>query len=77
MSQHMHKDLHLALQAAEDIGAEVPMGTKAAELYDEHIKQHNEKDFSSIMAHFNDSVLIPILKNNTQVAPLPLSDRPN
>ena len=57
MSQHMHKDLHLALQAAEDIGADVPMGAKAAELYDEHIKQHNEKDFSSIMAHFNDSVL--------------------
>lgn len=57
MSQHMHKDLHLALQAAKDIGVEVPMGSKATELYDEHIKQHNEKDFSSIMAHFNDDVL--------------------
>lgn len=57
MSQHMHKDLHLALQAAKDIGAEVPMGSQATELYDEHIKQHNEKDFSSIMAHFNDDVL--------------------
>lgn len=57
MSQHMHKDLHLALQVAEDCGVEVPMGSRATELYDEHIKQHNEKDFSSIMAHFDDSVL--------------------
>ncbi|HAO58927.1 MAG TPA: 3-hydroxyisobutyrate dehydrogenase [Psychrobacter sp.] len=57
MSQHMHKDLHLALQAAEDIGAEVPMGAQATALYDDHIKEHNEKDFSSIMAHFDSSVL--------------------
>lgn len=57
MSQHMHKDLHLALQAAEDINAEVPMGAQAAALYDEHIKEHNTKDFSSIMAHFDSSVL--------------------
>lgn len=57
MSQHMHKDLHLALQAAENIGAEVPMGAQATALYDKHIKEHNEKDFSSIMAHFDSSVL--------------------
>ncbi|WP_296403108.1 3-hydroxyisobutyrate dehydrogenase [Psychrobacter sp.] len=57
MSQHMHKDLHLALQAAKDIGVQVPMGSQATALYDEHIKQNSEKDFSSIMGHFDDSVL--------------------
>ncbi len=57
MSQHMHKDLHLALQTAQDTAVDVPMGAQATQLYDEHIKAHYEKDFSSIMAHFDASVL--------------------
>lgn len=57
MSQHMHKDLHLALQVAEDMGAKVPMGTQATALYDNHVIDNNDKDFSSIMAYFDDSVL--------------------
>lgn len=57
MSQHMHKDLHLALQTAKDTGVEVPMGSKATDLYDGHIENNKEKDFSSIMGYFDDSVL--------------------
>ncbi|WP_019672394.1 3-hydroxyisobutyrate dehydrogenase [Psychrobacter lutiphocae] len=57
MTQHMHKDLHLALQTAEDSGAKVPMGTQATTLYDDHNEQYNDKDFSSIMGYFDDSVL--------------------
>lgn len=57
MSQHMHKDLHLALQTAKETQVEVPMGTQAATLYDSHIKQHNQQDFSSIMGYFDESVL--------------------
>ncbi|PNK60453.1 3-hydroxyisobutyrate dehydrogenase [Psychrobacter sp. FDAARGOS_221] len=57
MTQHMHKDLHLALQTAEDSGAKVPMGTQATNLYDGHNEQYNDKDFSSIMGYFDDSVL--------------------
>ena len=57
MSAHMHKDLHLALQTANDTGVEVPMGRQATQLYDAHIKSHAQQDFSSIMGIYEPSVL--------------------
>ncbi|WP_131669134.1 3-hydroxyisobutyrate dehydrogenase [Psychrobacter pygoscelis] len=57
MSAHMHKDLHLALQTANDTGVEVPMGRQATELYDAHIKSYSQQDFSSIMGIYEPSVL--------------------
>lgn len=57
MSAHMHKDLHLALQTASDTGVEVPMGRQATQLYDAHVKDHAEQDFSSIMASYEPAVL--------------------
>lgn len=57
MSKLMQKDLKLALQTAQDTKVETPMGSKASELYAEHITEHGDKDFSSIMARHNSSVL--------------------
>lgn len=57
MSKLMHKDLNLALQTAKDTGVDVPMGTKAMELYDEHIEAHGDKDFSSIIGRFDKNLL--------------------
>lgn len=57
MSAHMHKDLHLALQTAADTGVEVPMGSQATELYDEHIENYAEQDFSSIIGRYAPEVL--------------------
>lgn len=56
-SNIMHNDLHLALQTASDSDAKVPMASQAASLYDEHIHQHGDDDFSSIMAAYNESVM--------------------
>lgn len=58
MSAHMHKDLHLALETAADTGVEVPMGSQATALYDEHIKEHAEQDFSSLMGLYMPEVLL-------------------
>ena len=57
MSAHMHKDLHLALQTASEMGVEVPMGAQATALYDEHIKAHADQDFSSLMGRYEPTVL--------------------
>ncbi len=57
MANLMQKDLNLAMQTAKDTGAETPMGAKATELYDAHVLEHGEKDFSSIMARHDSSVL--------------------
>ena len=48
----MLKDLNLAMQGAESVGANVPMGEKAAELYRKYCEQAQENaglDFSSII----------------------------
>ena len=57
MTKLMQKDLNLAMQTAQASGAETPMGAKATELYNEHTTEHADKDFSSIMARHNRSVL--------------------
>lgn len=46
----MLKDLHLAMAAAADTGANVPMGTRAAELYEAfNISGQSSTDFSGII----------------------------
>ena len=57
MSKLMQKDLNLAMQTAEDTHVETPMGAKATELYDAHAVENGDKDFSSIMARHDSSVL--------------------
>lgn len=57
MSKLMQKDLNLALQTAKEIQVETPMGQRATQLYDEHVKENDNKDFSSIMAMYDKSVL--------------------
>ena len=57
MSKLMQKDLNLAMQTARDTDVETPMGAKATELYESHIVENGDKDFSSIMARHDSSVL--------------------
>ncbi|MDN6275541.1 3-hydroxyisobutyrate dehydrogenase [Psychrobacter sp.] len=57
MSKLMQKDLNLALQTAQDTGVETPMGAKATELYESHVVEHGDRDFSSIMGRHDSSVL--------------------
>ncbi|MGP4905274.1 3-hydroxyisobutyrate dehydrogenase [Psychrobacter faecalis] len=57
MSKLMQKDLNLAMQTARDTDVETPMGAKATELYKSHIVENGDKDFSSIMARHDSSVL--------------------
>lgn len=57
MSKLMQKDLNLALQTAQNANVDTPMGAKAAELYQAHTVEHGDKDFSSIMARYDDTVL--------------------
>ncbi|MGP4118530.1 3-hydroxyisobutyrate dehydrogenase [Psychrobacter aquimaris] len=57
MSKLMQKDLNLAMQTAKDTDVETPMGAKATELYEAHTLENGDKDFSSIMARHDSSVL--------------------
>ena len=57
MSKLMQKDLNLALQTAKASQAKTPMATKAVELYAAHISEHGDKDFSSIIATYDKSIL--------------------
>lgn len=57
MSKLMQKDLNLAMQTAKDTDVETPMGAKATELYEAHTVENGEKDFSSIMARHDSSVV--------------------
>ena len=57
MSKLMQKDLNLAMQTAKDTDVETPMGAKATELYEAHTVENGDKDFSSIMARHDSSVL--------------------
>ena len=57
MSKLMQKDLNLAMQTAKDTDVETPMGAKATELYEAHAVENGDKDFSSIMARHDSSVL--------------------
>lgn len=56
-SANMYKDLNLALQVAQASGAKLPMGARATEVYKAHMEEHGDKDFSSIMALHDPSVL--------------------
>ncbi|MBP2280782.1 3-hydroxyisobutyrate dehydrogenase [Psychrobacter sp. PL19] len=57
MTKLMRKDLNLAMQTAEKTKVDTPMGAKAAELYEAHTLEYGDKDFSSIMAFHDSSVL--------------------
>lgn len=57
MTKLMNKDLNLAMQTASETKVDIPMGSKAAELYDVHSVQHGDKDFSSIIARHDASIL--------------------
>lgn len=57
MTKLMQKDLNLALQTAKDAGVPVPMASQATALYDEHVQQFAELDFSSIMGWHQPSLL--------------------
>lgn len=57
MTKLMQKDLNLAMQTAQNTNVKTPMGAKATELYDEHTIEYGDKDFSSIMALHDNSVL--------------------
>ncbi|MBB3106034.1 3-hydroxyisobutyrate dehydrogenase [Psychrobacter luti] len=57
MSKLMQKDLNLAMQTAKDTDVETPMGAKATELYAAHTVENGDRDFSSIMARHDSSVL--------------------
>jgi 3-hydroxyisobutyrate dehydrogenase len=45
----MLKDLKLAMAAAEDAGAKVPMGALAEQLYEAFAADHGSTDFSGII----------------------------
>ena len=45
----MLKDLRLAMEAAASVGADTPMGQRAADLYAAFAKDHGDKDFSAII----------------------------
>ena len=45
------------MQTAQDANVDTPMGAKAAELYEAHALENGDKDFSSIMARHDSSVL--------------------
>jgi 3-hydroxyisobutyrate dehydrogenase len=50
MAKMMLKDLHLAQRAAENVGAAIPLGAEAAELYTLFVNQgFGEMDFSGVM----------------------------
>ncbi|RVT92071.1 3-hydroxyisobutyrate dehydrogenase [Rhodovarius crocodyli] len=50
----MLKDLGLAQQAAEDFGAETPLGRLALDLYGEFAAEHAGQDFSAIITMLRD-----------------------
>ncbi|MGB3697115.1 MAG: 3-hydroxyisobutyrate dehydrogenase [Gordonia sp. (in: high G+C Gram-positive bacteria)] len=45
----MNKDLHLAMDAVSKTGANAPLGTHAAKMYDEFAAEHGGLDFSAII----------------------------
>mgnify|MGYP000011635935 FL=1 len=57
MSKLMLKDMNLAKQTANDTKVVTPMADQATALYSKHSEQHGDKDFSSIMAHYDANVL--------------------
>ncbi|MFO1365294.1 MAG: NAD-binding protein [Moraxella osloensis] len=56
MSKLMLKDVNLAKQTANDTKVVTPMADQAT-AYTKHSEQHGDKDFSSIMAHYDANVL--------------------
>jgi len=51
----MLKDLRLAQQAAQSVGAKIPMGTRAAEIYADFVELHGMggMDFSAMLPHLS------------------------
>ncbi|KWX56945.1 3-hydroxyisobutyrate dehydrogenase [Mycobacterium sp. NAZ190054] len=45
----MNKDLGLAMAAVSSTGASAPLGTHAAEIYEQFTKDHADKDFSAVI----------------------------
>ncbi|MEZ0340036.1 3-hydroxyisobutyrate dehydrogenase [Mycobacterium sp. pV006] len=45
----MNKDLGLAMAAVESTGSRAPLGSHAAEIYAEFVKDHADKDFSAVI----------------------------
>ena len=57
MTKLMSKDLALAMKTAQHSEVNVPMGAKATELYELHGIENSEKDFSSIMAYYDECIM--------------------
>ncbi len=57
MSKLMLKDMNLAKQTAEDTKVKTPMADQANALYTQHVEQHADKDFSSIIGSYDESLL--------------------
>ncbi len=57
MSKLMLKDMNLAKTTADDTGVQTPMADQARDMYTDHVETHADKDFSSIMGVYDDSVL--------------------
>lgn len=56
MSKLMLKDLNLALQTAQESNVNVPMGQRVTDLYQQHVEQFADVDFSSILAHYHPDI---------------------
>ncbi len=57
MSKLMLKDMNLAKLTADDIGVATPMADQARKMYTQHVENHADMDFSSIISVFDESVL--------------------
>lgn len=57
MSKLMLKDMNLAKQTANDSKVATPMADQANVLYTKHSELHGDKDFSSILGQYDESVL--------------------
>ena len=57
MTKLMHKDMNLAKQTADNTQVPTPMADQANALYKQHNEAYGDKDFSSIMAHYDATVL--------------------
>ena len=51
----MNKDLGLAMAAVQSTGASAPLGTHAAEIYEQFNAEHADKDFSAVIELLRDS----------------------
>ena len=45
----MNKDLGLAMAAVQSAGSSAPLGSHAAEIYEQFAAEHADKDFSAVI----------------------------